>query len=416
MCQQYTITDCGLPETVAPVADRIECADCGTQTRFSIDSPIGQLCSDCFDLLYVECNQCAGVIGRSECVACDANDENYCERCFDELFVNCESCDCHVRRDNAHRCGRSNYCESCYDEQFGTCNGCGERYHHDDLSYHDDYGADYCSSCYPSDDDSSDEGDCSAKRFRFLDNDSCRLLGSLRTYGVELETDKCAGYSGLDGRTYFNAKDDGSINGKEFVSGILRGDRGLDAIREFCGLAEDFKVADSCGYHLHIGVRDLTDDQRRAVCVGYALTQSLWFSLVPKARRENIYCNGLRWSANQALDCNDFYYFAESQNRYQWFNIAAYAEHKTFEIRLHSGTLDGDKVCNWVRAHIKFLEWCANAEIDEIIEQFAGCTDQERFERMCQIWGDDDLCEFYRARAEKFGFEYRRPAQLACAA
>lgn len=415
MCQQFTITDCGLPETVLPAPDRIECADCGTWTRYPNSAPGRELCGNCYCAKYVDCYRCGERANRGEHVHCDADDEDYCETCYDRLFTRCDSCDYDVSRDSVHRYRRSEYCGSCYDEQFGDCAGCGDRYHHDDLSYHSDYEESYCSSCYPSDDEDSDEdsddsdyGGCSAKHFRHLTDDTCQHIGSLRTYGVELETDNCDGYSDLDSRTYFSAKDDGSIRGKEFVSGILRGDRGLEAIKEFCDLAADFKVADSCGYHLHVGVRDLTDDQRRAVCVGYALTQSFWFSLVPKARRENGYCRALRWSANEALDCNDFYYFAESQDRYQWFNLAAYAEHRTFEVRLHSGTLDGDKVCNWVKAHVKFIDWCASQSIDSIVAAFSGCTDQERFEWMCEIWGDDGLCEFYRKRAEKFGFHYRR--------
>jgi hypothetical protein len=419
MCYQHTIADCGLSPVVAPVPDRIECADCHTITRYPQSAPDRELCGNCFCEHYIQCEHCNEVVDRNDGQTYDGDDCDYCDTCFDRLFVKCESCDSYHCRDNTYRHNRRNYCESCYHEEFHDCAGCGSTFANDDLSYHEGFENDYCSSCYPCDDEDSDDnggGECNARRFRFLDDDTCQFTGSLRTYGVELETDKCPDYSDLDGRTYFDAKDDGSINGKEFVSQVLRGDRGLAAIHEFCEKAEDFKVNDSCGYHVHIGVRDLSDDAKRAVCVGYALTESFWFSLVPKARRENRYCRALKWSANQALDSNDFYYFAESQDRYQWFNVAAYAEHKTFEVRLHSGTLEGDKVCNWVKAHVKFVDWCAGRSINDIVAAFSGCTDQERFERMCEIWGEDGLCEFYRARAAKFGFQYRRPAQLACAA
>lgn len=400
----------GLPALDTPVRDRIDCANCGESHNpdHCSEIPNGDTwCEDCFNDTYCHCEDCAELITLDDSRRPEDRSGIYCETCYDARYVRCYSCDSEVRTNNAIEEGRHHYCEECHSEEFGECSDCGNTFHRDNLSYHEDNDADYCSSCYPSDDDDYDSDACNAKSFRRSSANTVKRIGSLRTFGVELETSKCSGFEGLDGRTHFSSRSDGSISGLEFVSEVLRGDEGLDAIADFCGKAQDFEVNASCGFHLHVGISDLDDEQRRNVCAAYALTQSLWFSFVPEKRRTNSYCRQLAWSANQALDCADFDSWAENQCRYQWLNVSAYAKHGTFEVRLHSATLEADKVCNWTIAHVKFIEWCASRPLYTIVAAFSGCTDQERFERMCAIWQDSELCEFYRARAEKFGSTYR---------
>jgi len=44
-------------------------------------------------------------------------------------------------------------------------------------------------------------------------------------------------------------------------------------------------------------------------------------------------------------------------DRYHWLNLDSIDKHGTIEIRLHSSTLDANKVCNWVKAHLRFVDW-----------------------------------------------------------
>ncbi|NBN99172.1 MAG: hypothetical protein EBV19_08070 [Flavobacteriia bacterium] len=96
-------------------------------------------------------------------------------------------------------------------------------------------------------------------------------------------------------------------------------------------------VNNSCGLHVHLDQRDVT--RQGAYARAIRLTHSLSFLklMVPKSRtRENTYCK-----LNNAgeLNCNDRYYA---------INWCSWCEHKTIEVRLHSGTTSADKIKNWV--------------------------------------------------------------------
>jgi hypothetical protein len=72
--------------------------------------------------------------------------------------------------------------------------------------------------------------------------------------------------------------------------------------------------------------------------------------------------------------------------------------HRTFEIRLHSATLDGNKVCNWIKAHARFIDFVKDKTIDELREIFA----ENHFRVLDEIWDEADLTYYYAQRAETF--------------
>jgi hypothetical protein len=251
---------------------------------------------------------------------------------------------------------------------------------------------------------------------------------SARQFGIELETSDCEGYDELPDGCAFRAETDGSIDGKEFVSAVLKGDQGLDAITEFCSFANrnDWSVDAKCGFHAHFDVGDLNDDQRKAVAIAYNLTYNVWRTFVSKARRENEYSGPNDWTADDIRDASSFDAFSAKftcnsysrgeHDRYQWFNLAAYREHSTFESRIHSATLNGSKVRNWVLANIRFIDAVAEMTVDEVYAKFAGNDEQSNFAALAEIWNDSELTEFYAGRAAKFGTYYTQAAGAELAA
>ena len=228
-----------------------------------------------------------------------------------------------------------------------------------------------------------------------------------RRFGVELETSECDGYGSLRDNTTFGCKEDGSISGKEFISPVLSSDDGLTEIRDFCRLAHRFNVDDKCGFHLHIDARNLDVTTLKRVAQAYLRAEGVFQALVPESRRQNHYCQSIQWSASEVRmidDSADFRQWAGGQDRYQWFNVHSYVCHKSLEIRLHSSTLEADKVCNWVKAHLRFVDWIVNGGD---INRLTGTT-QERFAVLSEIWADDELSAFYVERTGNSGPILRR--------
>jgi hypothetical protein len=264
----------------------------------------------------------------------------------------------------------------------------------DDADYRNDYP--YCRDC-------SSEG---WDEEYFSPGDSFSAIGSTRKFGVELETSECPDYEELRGQTVFGCKDDGSIDGKEFVSPILSSDAGLTAIEEFCADARNmgFKVDAKCGYHLHLNLRGASLEAIKRVAIAYRLTEATWQSFVPKSRRENHYCDSLPWSMERVRKIeawDDFFEFLGEFDRYHWANLEAFRCHHTIEIRLHTSTLDANKVTNWVKAHLRFVDWVVAATDEEVLGIPTDLTEQFAF--LCNVWGDETLADFYAERAKTFG-------------
>lgn len=423
-------------DSVVPVEpDSVECADCGAKTKYPLDVDGEMLCEDCavecadcgcavrtdeatradngdyycdscYDENYTSCDRCGCEVSRDDSVCSDDGD-SYCEECYSDRFCRCEHCNCEVRRDHAY-CSENgdSYCESCYSEHYTSCSDCGCELLRDD-AYYSDYDA-YCESCYPGE-SSDDEWQCGI----FRPSQSFREIRSHRKFGVELETSKCPDHHELNGNTSFACKPDGSISGMEFVSPVLSSDKGLAEIRDFCRRANGngFEVNNACGYHAHFDVSNECAANLKSICFAYLLTYSVWSAFVPRNRRENSFCGAVHWDATRLAaiaDLDDFREFVNYQDRYCWFNVAAYRRHKTFEVRLHTATLDAEKVCNWVKAHARFMDWASRKTWKEIREVFSG-DDNAKFAALAEIWDDAELTEYFVGRARKWGVRLENP-------
>jgi len=222
-------------------------------------------------------------------------------------------------------------------------------------------------------------------------------MRSLRRFGVELETSRCFRASRLERKTVYGAKRDGSIDGLEFVSPILQGDAGLRATRGFCTRARHarFAVDASCGMHIHLDVSDNDQLQRRHIAAAYAVTQDLWSSLVDCRRLHNSYCRPLTWNYQDMSECRHFTDFCADASRYHWFNVAAADKFGTFEIRNHEGTLDGVRVCNWIKAHARFFDAVVDMKFHDIKARFTG-TRAQVWRAVTDTWSDPALRRYWR--------------------
>ena len=325
--------------TIAGLADKYSC-DVSYHEKDHADGPSRNELVQCTgtDDWYYEC----------ECKEFDG--ELYCEEYFDDNFCECE-CG-HTVRSGREVCSESgeSYCRDCYNEQFDSCEVCGCEVCRDDSYYSERHGGTVCSDHYS--EDGVQEFDGRSKRF-----DETNSFGSSRYFGLELETD-CGRVSE---NFAFDGKDDGSIDGTEFVSHKLRGDAGLNEVKEFMRTGDGIEVSSSCGFHLHADMSGMSDRELYVVFAAFAATEDKWRSRVKDSRNGNSYCRRLEGDLFYSIleaeaNGDDFSDWCDNRDRYYWMNTSAYTKHSTFENRLHEGTWTYCEVERWVKLNLRFIE------------------------------------------------------------
>jgi hypothetical protein len=150
--------------------------------------------------------------------------------------------------------------------------------------------------------------------------------------------------------------DDGSLNasGMEIVSPILKGEKGFEQLKLVCNILKSCraKIDTSCGLHIHHqvetpGVDDLKILQN-AIYV-YHKYQDYINRMLPASRRFNDTCEAHSSSdVRNCLRSQDTHNLCTTQNRHKAVNVRAYTRHGTCEFRQHSGSVEAEKIINWV--------------------------------------------------------------------
>lgn len=141
---------------------------------------------------------------------------------------------------------------------------------------------------------------------------------------------------------YVTLKEDGSIDSSKGFQHthelcLLETEKNIQAlVQAVClMLKENSKVNRSCGLHVHIDMRSRRKE------VAYAklfAAQKLLYSMCPASRADNTYCY-----PEFAFEGFDAY-----SDRYKGINVCSYKVHKTIEVRIHSGSLNANKINNWI--------------------------------------------------------------------
>lgn len=194
-----------------------------------------------------------------------------------------------------------------------------------------------------------------------------QVVAALRSAGLSCED---AGYSHQT-TSYWKVVSDGSIqgiNGFELVSPVLQGESGLEEVRTAMQAIEaaGAKVNKSCGFHVHFGAADLGLKEFKNLFKHYVKNEDILDAMLPESRRgsANYYCKSLLHQfqgsthndrINKAFDAIDaastleqLYEAMTGRDRYFKLNLLSFWRHGTIEVRHHSGTVEADKVCNWV--------------------------------------------------------------------
>lgn len=211
------------------------------------------------------------------------------------------------------------------------------------------------------------------------------LNTTLRTYGVELEFTSsisiyemarlitvevlapmgmdCSVASYTDKSNTWRLKPDCSIrgmNGMELVTPILRGEQDMVTLKKVVAICEQYgSVNRTCGMHVHIGIADASKNNLRSLLYFLAKYEHAINGIISPSRRgsSNRYCsdsfpyeanlwgvyNGFKMTNTHTLLGTGYF-----GGRGKW-NFRNFWQHGTFENRAHQGTLDVEKIENWVR-------------------------------------------------------------------
>lgn len=172
------------------------------------------------------------------------------------------------------------------------------------------------------------------------------------------------GYSHID-RTFWKMTRDGSC-GLELVSPPLTNDR-IWELKVACDVLREVgaKVDSRCGLHVHHDASDMSLQNFKNLFLIYVRYEKTIDSFVSKSRRDdyNQYCKSMLTHAagksypsrmeivNAIMSCatlEEIVTNFSSGSRYVKLNGHAFVRHGTIEFRQHQGSLNYDKIMNWV--------------------------------------------------------------------
>lgn len=202
-----------------------------------------------------------------------------------------------------------------------------------------------------------------------------------RTYGIEIEvTNEQVNYTpyaieialqhaGINASSeyynhntcsYWKIITDASC-GYEIVSPVLKGYEGLEQIKTVCKTLNEMgcKVNKKCGLHIHHGVEDFTLKTFKNLFILYGKYEEAIDSIMPESRRKDNarYCRSMIRYNNyeeyvqlieQCKSVDQIIYDVANGDRYRKLNVKPFVVQGTIEFRQHSGTIDADKIINWL--------------------------------------------------------------------
>lgn len=206
---------------------------------------------------------------------------------------------------------------------------------------------------------------------------------------------------------------DGSLSGQnamEIVSPPLKGAAGL---REVALVARTLSgngitVNRSCGFHVHVDARDLSDVHFQNLAKLFVCHEEHLKSILPPSRRASNWAvwpsQILRGSLAERFDrvsaCPTFTSLRQlfGMDRYRALNLESFGRHGTVEFRAHSGTVDAPKIVAWIALCVSFVR---RAVVDQPIAMTWGNGRPRNFWDAVRAAGREHV-NYFRDRRDYF--------------
>ncbi len=186
----------------------------------------------------------------------------------------------------------------------------------------------------------------------------------------------------------FSQYTDGSLrgNGVEFSCVPMNGDLLFEKVDSFCEQLQKrgYYVDDRCGMHIHLEIKPEIESLKK-IFIFYKNHEKLFFNMMPSSRRNNRYCeefpniysNINQKNLSQCKTTKDFLELLyecedprpsdyDDDKRYSWVNFHSVFTQGTLEFRGHSGTVNEDKIKNWLSIQLKILGMLENKTFDQV--------------------------------------------------
>lgn len=224
-----------------------------------------------------------------------------------------------------------------------------------------------------------------------------RLISAALSEGRNISSEL---YNHTDRRDIFKIVSDSSVRGEdpnEVVSPILTGADGVIHLKDVCtALANaNAKVNKTCGLHVHISAEGLQEHQILKVFNLYSKAEKVIDTFMPKSRRgdDNCYCHSLMGATASSVAGVQRY------GRYLKVNLCALRTHNTIEFRQHSGSVEYDKIKNWIIFCAGLVEYVKTTDVNLENVSINSIDDI--------MWITSDVKEFYKARKAHFDSQNR---------
>lgn len=235
--------------------------------------------------------------------------------------------------------------------------------------------------------------------FTFLQGDDCAEMPGDVFIGVELECEH-GGSRKLQQeveRWHSVLQSDGSVSsGFEIATAPASGDKFVEMIHCLTDAAKSAHglITQRCGLHVHIDCRDLTPGQILLMTGLWSAFEHQFIAMMPPSRRgqnqstRTHYCRPIspRWRAMQALSKGTetvgqrlgFMIRRKFEltpynrgERYRAWNLTSLTKYNTIECRLHSGTLQPNKIIPWASILASLKRAVVNLSSDELAAHLA---------------------------------------------
>jgi hypothetical protein len=203
-------------------------------------------------------------------------------------------------------------------------------------------------------------------------------------------------------REHWKITGDASIRasqGFEVVSPILNGEDGLSQLLTVCRVLKENNalINKSCGLHVHLDAEDMRTQDWKKLYKNYIRVESTIDSFMPRSRRasNNTYCKSMKTHGSiRAIDnANDLKAIERAithRDRYYKLNTQSYWRQKSVEYRQHSGTIEFEKITNWLFFVARLTEFSRQG-----FELQTGNLDE--LEKFC----DQDIINYINDRINK---------------
>jgi hypothetical protein len=234
---------------------------------------------------------------------------------------------------------------------------------------------------------------------------------ALRAAGLDAHS---ASYMGRE-YSVWQVKTDCSIQGVdgfEVVSPILQGEQGIADARKVCEVLINIgaKVNKSCGFHIHHNAKDWKIGQFKNLFKLFAKYEKAMDSIQPESRRAN---NNRFCQSNVTGSVTATFREIDSataishmtrifHSRYVKLNFQSFVRQGSVEFRNHAGTVDADKVENYIRLTAGMVESARKQIKVHAPVETDSVSDSMKVLLSCMIRSKaitKEIAQFYKARA-----------------